>query len=119
MYINSFYNVLSSHETYDEELIDYIFFNNMDQILVMWIRIWGILNNYEKNIVCAMLNQEGISWSELEKSLDMAPATLNKYIKTLQDKGIINSYNGCYALEDLMLETWLNHEKERTGVYPY
>ena len=32
---------------------------------------------------------------------------------------LINSYNGCYALEDLILETWLNHEKERTGVYPY
>ncbi|WP_297982503.1 ATP-binding protein [uncultured Methanobrevibacter sp.] len=119
MYINSFYNALSSHETYDEDLIDYIFLNNMDQILVMWIRIWGALNNYEKNIICTMLNQKHITWSELEKSLNMAPATLNKYIKTLQDKGIINYYDGKYSLEDLMLQTWLNHEKERTGVYPY
>jgi AAA+ ATPase superfamily predicted ATPase len=119
MYINSFYNALSSHETYDENSIDYIFLNNMDQILVMWIRIWGTLNNYEKNIICTMLNQVHITWSELEKNLDMAPATLNKYIKTLQDKGIINYYDGKYSLEDLMLETWLNHEKERTGVYPY
>ena len=119
MYINSFYNALSSHETYDEDLIDYIFLNNMDQILVMWIRIWGTLNNYEKNIIGTMLNQPHITWSELEKNLDMAPATLNKYIKTLQDKGIIKYYNGKYSLEDLMLETWLNHEKERTGVYPY
>ena len=119
MYINSFYNALSSHETYDEDSIDYIFLNNMDQILVMWIRIWGTLNNYEKNIICTMLNQVHITWSELEKNLDMAPATLNKYIKTLQDKGIINYYDGKYSLEDLMLETWLNHEKERTGVYPY
>ena len=119
MYINSFYNALSSHETYDEDLIDYIFLNNMDQILVMWIRIWGTLYNYEKNIICTLLNQESITWSKLEKNLNMAPATLNKYIKTLQDKGIIKYYNGKYSLEDLMLETWLNHEKERTGVYPY
>ena len=119
MYINSFYNALSSHETYDEDSIDYIFLNNMDQILVMWIRIWSTLNNYEKNIICTMLNQDHLTWSELEKNLDMAPATLNKYIKTLQDKGIINYYDGKYSLEDLMLETWLNHEKERTGVYPY
>lgn len=47
----------------------------MDQILVMWIRIWGTLNNYEKNIICKLLNQEGVSWSELENNLDMAPAT--------------------------------------------
>ncbi len=86
MYINSFYNALSSHETYDEDLIDYIFLNNMDQIHVMWIRIWSTLNNYEKNIICTMLNQDHITWSELEKNLDMAPATLNKYIKRLQDK---------------------------------
>ena len=119
MYINSFYNALSSHEKYDENQIDYIFLNNMDQILVMWIRIWGTLNNYEKNIIHTMLNQKHSTWSELEKNLDMAPATLNKYIKTLQDKGIINYYDGKYSIEDLMLETWLNHEKERTGVYPY
>ena len=118
MYINSFYNVLSSHETYDEELIDYIFLNNMDQILVMWIRIWGTLNKYEKRIICTMLNKENISWSELERKLDMSPATLTKYIKTLQDKGIIKYYGGYYNFEDLMLKTWLTHEKERTGVYP-
>lgn len=118
MYINSFYNALSSHETYDEDLIDYIFLNNMDQILVMWIRIWGTLNKYEKRIICTMLNKENISWSELERKLDMSPATLTKYIKTLQDKGIIKYYGGNYNFEDLMLKTWLNHEKERTGVYP-
>ena len=118
MYINSFYNALSSHETYDEKLIDYIFLNNMDQILVMWIRIWGTLNKYEKRIICTMLNKENISWSELERKLDMSPATLTKYIKTLQDKGIIKYYGGNYNFEDLMLKTWLTHEKERTGVYP-
>ena len=118
MYINSFYNAMSSHVTYDEKLIDYIFLNNMDQILVMWIRIWGTLNKYEKKIICAMLNKENISWSELERKSDMSPATLTKYIKTLQDKGIIRYYERKYYLEDLMLKTWLNHEKERTGVYP-
>ena len=45
----------------------------------MWIRIWGTLNYYEKKIIYAMLNQKGISWSDLEKSLNMAPATLNLY----------------------------------------
>lgn len=118
MYINSFYNVLSSHETYDAELIDYTFLNNMDQILVMWIKIWGTLNKYEKKIICAMLNKEDISWSELERNLDMSSTTLTKYIRTLQDKGIINYFDSNYNLEDLMLKTWLNHEKERTGVYP-
>ena len=79
---------------------------------------WGTLNKYEKKIICAMLNKENISWSKLERSLDMSPATLTKYIKTLQDKGIIKYHDGNYNFEDLMLKTWLNNEKERTGVYP-
>ena len=119
IYINSFYNVLSSHELYDEKLIDYIYLNNMNQIFVMWIRIWGTLNKYEKKIICAMLNKESCTWSELENNLDMSAATLNKYLKILQDKGILKYYNGNYTFEDLMLETWLNNEKEQTGVYPY
>ena len=119
MYINSFYNNLSSGEIYDSESIDYIFLNNMNQILVMWIRIWGTLNKYEKDIICGMLNFKGINWTELNSKLNISTATLNKYLKTLQDKGIIKYFNGEYSLEDLMLETWLNHEKEIYGVYPY
>lgn len=118
MYINSFYNSLSSGETYGEDMIDYIFQNNMDQILVMWIRIWGTLNGYEKKIICAMLNENGVSWSYLEEKSNISSATLNKYIKSLQDKGIIKYYGGYYYLEDLMLETWLNREKEVRGVFP-
>ena len=118
MYINSFYNVLSSDELYDAESIDYIFLNNMNQILVMWIRIWATLNEYEKEIVCGMLNKEGVTWSELINDLDISVATFNKYIKTLQDKGIVKFFNKKYSLEDLMLETWLNHQKEIYGVYP-
>ena len=88
MYINSFYNVLSANELYDAESIDYIFLNNMNQILVMWIRIWATLNEYEKEIVCGMLNKEGLTWSELINDLDISVATFNKYIKTLGDSKI-------------------------------
>ena len=117
MYINSFYNLLSSHEIYDEKQIDYIFFNCMDQILVMWIRIWVALNKYEKRILYAMLNKKTSSWSDLKRELNMSPATLSKYLKALLDNGIIK-YDGNYSFEDLMLKTWLNNEKERTSLYP-
>ena len=83
----------------------------MNQILVMWIRIWGTLNQYEKDIICGMLNKNGVKWGELNDSLDISVATLNKYLKNLQDKGIIKFFNRKYSLEDLMLETWLNHQR--------
>lgn len=48
LYINSFYNVLSQNEVYDEEKIKKTFMLNMEQILWKISRIWGSLNDYEK-----------------------------------------------------------------------
>ena len=58
-----------------------------------------------------------MSWSDLNSKLGMCQATLSKYLRVLQDKGILVYYNKEYSLQDLMLEIWLNHQK-RNGVYP-
>lgn len=91
----------------------------MDQILVMWIRIWGSLNTSERKIICSMLNKEKCSWTYLESANDLSSLTLNKYLKTLRDKGIIDYYNNAYLLTDLMLKRWLENEKRIYGHYPY
>lgn len=119
LYLNSFYNILSSEEVYDDKLIEKTFIENMDQILVMWIRIWGSLNTSERKIICSMLNKEKCSWTYLESANELSSATLNKYLKTLQDKGIIDYYNKAYVLTDLMLKRWLENEKRIYGHYPY
>lgn len=118
MYINSFYNLLSSDVIYDEKLIEDTFIQNMDQILVMWIKIWGSLNQNEKKIIYAILPNESITWTELERKVDLSTATLNKYLKTLQNKGILSFFDGKYYFEDLMLKTWIENEIKVNGVYP-
>ena len=50
MYINSFYNSLSAGDVYDSALIDFTFKTNMNQILVMWVKVWGTLNDFEKRL---------------------------------------------------------------------
>jgi len=119
LYLNSFYHILSSDEIYDDKKIEETFIKNMDQILVMWIRIWGSLNTSERMIICSMLPREQSSWKDLESNNDLSTATLNKYLKSLQDKGIIDYYNNSYVLTDLMLKRWLEHEKNIYGYYPY
>ncbi|MBE6499677.1 MAG: hypothetical protein E7Z80_03895 [Methanobrevibacter thaueri] len=47
LYINSFYNLMDSNQIYTSELVKEIFFNNMDQILIMQVKVWRSLNEKE------------------------------------------------------------------------
>ena len=118
LYINSFYNVMDSNQIYTPEIVKKIFFTNMEQILIMWIKIWSSLNNNEKNIVEQLVEEDSLTWSELLKKTNISRGTFNKYLTSLKDKGIISYRNKKYSIEDEMLKTWLNYEKEVYGIYP-
>lgn len=118
LYINSFYNVMDSNQIYTPEIVKKTFFTNMEQILIMWIKIWSSLNNNEKNIVEQLVEEDSLTWSELLKKTNISRGTFNKYLTSLKDKGIISYRNKKYSIEDEMLKTWLNDEKEAYGIYP-
>ena len=118
LYINSFYNVMDSNQIYTLEIVKKTFFTNMEQILIMWIKIWSSLNNNEKNIVEQLVEEDSLTWSELLKKTNISRGTFNKYLTSLKDKGIISYRNKKYSIEDEMLKTWLNYEKEVYGIYP-
>lgn len=119
MHINSFCNVLTQDVVYDEKLINETFQINMDQILVMWIRVWGSLNKYEKEILKSLLPKDGRRWSEILKTTTFSTKTLDKYLNTLQNKGILRYDGNNYSFADLMLKKYLEIEKKNNGVYPY
>lgn len=118
LYINSFYNVMDSNQIYTPEIVKKTFFTNMEQILIMWIKIWSSLNNHEKNIVEQLVEEDSLTWSELLEKTNISRGTFNKYLTNLKDKGIVSYRNQKYSIEDDMLKTWLNHEKEVYGIYP-
>ena len=118
LYINSFYNVMDSSEEYNSQLVKETFYNNMNQILFMWMRVWSSLSKKEKNIVKIIMENDPLTWSELLKICNISQATLNKYLTNLKDKGILDYYDKKYTIQDKMLETWLKHEKKVFGIYP-
>ena len=118
LYINSFYNVMDSSQIYTQELVKETFFTNMEQILIMWIKIWSSLNSNEKNIVKELVDEDCLTWSELLEKTDITRGTFNKYLTNLKDKGILSYTNRKYYIEDEMLKTWLKYEKEVYGIYP-
>ena len=118
LYINSFYNVMDSNQTYTPEIVKETFFTNMEQILIMWIKVWSSLNNNEKNIVKHLVDEDSLTWSELLEKTNLSRGTFNKYLTNLKYKGILNYSNQQYSIEDEMLKTWLKHEKEVYGIYP-
>lgn len=117
--INSFCNTLSSGEIYDAGKIKETFFEKMDQITVMWIRIWGTLNEKEKDIMISIAQNGPQSWSELEKSVEFSRMTFTKYLDILKNKGLVTFGQGSkYKIADRMLEGWIKHKKEIDGYYP-
>lgn len=118
LYINSFYNVMDSNQIYTPEIVKKTFFTNMEQILIIWIKIWSSLNKNEKNIVEQLVEEDSLTWSELLEKINISRGTFNKYLTSLKDKGIISYANQKYSIEDEMLKTWLNYEKEVYGIYP-
>ena len=117
-YINSFANVLDANETYDDSLIKENFILKIDQIAVIWLRVWGTLNIKEKTIVKTVMDTDKITLTELIKKVPYSKGTVIKYLETLQNKGIIEYIDKNYEITDKMLKLWLKYKKETEGYYP-
>jgi len=117
-YINSFANVLEANELYDDKLIKENFILKIDQIAVMWLRVWGTLNIKEKTIVKTIMSHEKITLTELVKNTCYSKGTIIKYLESLQNKGIVEYINRNYEISDQMLKLWLKNKKETEGYYP-
>lgn len=118
-YINTFCNVLDSNVLYDSEKIKETFLMKMDQIVIMWLYIWGNLTRQEKEIIKILTDNNELAWNELLEKCSFSKATLTKYIDSLNNQGMIKyTYKNTYSLNDSMIKTWLKHKKETEGQYP-
>ena len=109
---------MDSSQVYTPELVKETFFTNMDQILMMWMKVWSSLNKYEKNIVKILVEEDSLTWGDLFEKTKGSRGTFNKYLTNLKNKGILAFINRKYEIDDEMLKIWLIHEKEVYGIYP-
>ncbi|MDR3062880.1 MAG: ATP-binding protein [Methanobrevibacter sp.] len=117
-YINSFLNVMSKDVNYDEKMIIETFFFKLDQIAIKWITAWSTLNLQEKEVVTIVIDNESISWKDLLNKVSYSQGTLNKILKKLKNKGLIDHFNAKYTVQDYMLKAWLEHRKSEDDYYP-
>ncbi len=118
-YINSLSSILPTDIECDEEVIKETLLLNVDQIVIMWLYVWGTLNAIEKEIIIFLVENKNVTWSMLNQNLNYAKSTITKYIDSLLNKGIIeHTYNKEYCLSDKMLKTWLEIKYENDGIYP-
>ena len=118
-YINSFCNVLNPGVQYDSQMVKDAFMMQMDQIVIMWLYVWGNLNDSEKNIVKLFVENDFLILSDIQKLLGLSKTTIIKYLDSLSMKGIIKYGENGYQLNDDMLKIWLIHKLETEGHYPY
>ena len=88
----------------------------MDQIIILWLYIWGRLKIQEKEIIKLLVENEELSWNDLLNKCNFSKATLSKYIDSLNNQGVLKyTFNDTYALNDEMIRTWLLYKKETEG----
>lgn len=118
-YINSLASILPSNIECDEEIIKETLLLNVDQIVIMWLYVWGTLTSIEKEMIIFMVENEHVNWSLLARELNYSKSTITKYVDSLLNKGIIeHTFNKEYVLSDKMLKTWLEIKYENDGIYP-
>lgn len=118
-YINTFSNILNSNIEYTSDMIKDVFFLQMDQIVIMWLYVWGNLNDYEKNLVKLIVDNDSLSFKELLSMTKYSSTTLSKYLEQLNNKSIVKyTKNKDYVINDSMLKSWLKNKKETEGHYP-
>ncbi|SDA67039.1 AAA family ATPase [Methanobrevibacter millerae] len=118
-YINSLASILPSNIECDEEIIKETLLLNVDQIVIMWLYVWGSLTSIEKEMIIFMVENEHVNWSLLARELNYSKSTITKYVDSLLNKGIIeHTFNKEYVLSDKMLKTWLEIKYENDGIYP-
>lgn len=91
----------------------------MDQIVIMWLYVWGHLNEVEKDLVKLFVENDTMFLKDIQESMDLSKTTIIKYIDSLSMKGIIIYSVDGYHLNDDMLKTWLLHKLDTEGHYPY
>ena len=55
---------------YGDEEVKNTFYTSIDQILVMWIKVWGTLNEYEKKIIITIMENEQTTWKTIDNKTD-------------------------------------------------
>ena len=118
-YINPFVNILNTNVIYDDKLVKDTFLMQMDQIVIMWLYVWGNLNEYEKMIVKLLVENDFLILKDIEELSGKSKVTLIKYLDSLSMKGLVKYCEDGYTLNDDMLRTWLKHKRESEGHYPY
>ncbi|MBR0472650.1 MAG: ATP-binding protein [Methanosphaera sp.] len=118
-YINSFCNILPNNITCTPEIIKESMILNIDNIAIMWLRVWGTLNRTEKELITLFVEYGSMNDKTIQDKVDYTKITLNKYLEILSNKGIIDySADKKYYLADEMLKTWLKIKKDTQGRYP-
>lgn len=118
-YINPFCNVLTPNIIYDKNMIGETFKMKMDQIMIMWLYVWGTLEPIEKDIVKLFAVKDKLILKEIVEKIDNSKVTVIKYIDSLSMKGLLKYTSEGYMLTDSMIKTWLIYKKEINGYYPF
>lgn len=119
-YINSLCSILPNNMVCTEEIFEKSFRQNIDNLAVLWISVWGSLSDDEKELIIYLVVNGKMNLETVLTKISTTEKELIKLFDSLTNKGIIGfSTDSEYYISDIMLKRWLELKYETGGTYPY
>ncbi len=116
-YVNTFAKLLKTDVPLGDEEVKNEFYRTLPFLAVDLINQWGRLSLQEQKILTILIDKP-LRRKEIAEKLGVTTGSLGAPFKKLQERRLVKSQEGVYAISEPILKAWLVKEHKDKGVFP-
>ena len=117
-YVNTFAKLLQKDVSLNEEDVKNEFQRTLPYLAIHIMNEWSRLTLQEQTIL-TKLTAKSLKRKDIAGSLHVTTGSLSFPLNRLQDRGLVKSEEGIYAISEPILKAWLKREYKEKGIFPF
>lgn len=117
-YVNTFAKLLQKNVSLNEEDVKNEFQRTLPYLAIHIMNEWSRLTLQEQTIL-TKLTGKSLKRKDIADSLHVTTGSLSFPLNRLQDRGLVKSEEGIYAISEPILKAWLKREYKEKGIFPF
>ena len=117
-YVNTFAKLLQKNVSLNENDVKNEFQRTLPYLAIHIMNEWSRLTLQEQTIL-TKLTDKSLKRKDIADSLHVTTGSLSFPLNRLQDRGLVKSEEGIYAISEPILKAWLKREYKEKGIFPF
>ena len=117
-YVNTFAKLLQKNVSLNENDVKNEFQRTLPYLAIHIMNEWSRLTLQEQTIL-TKLTDNSLKRKYIADSLNVTTGSLSFPLNRLQDRGLVKSEDGIYAISEPILKAWLKREYKEKGIFPF